>query len=61
MNYKAILYIVFTFVAAFGVSGINFNGWIKTNKVAEAKVLAVSLTFALGYLLTRFVIDFLNL
>ena len=61
MNYKAILYIIFTFVAAFGITGINFNGWIKKGKETEAKILAISLTFALGYLLTRFVIDFLNL
>ena len=61
MNYKLILYVVFTFVAAFGVSAINFNGWIRSGKRMEAIVLALSLTFSLGYLLTNFVLEFLNI
>lgn len=61
MNYNVILYIIFTFVAAYGISGINFNGWIKKGKDKEAKILAMSLSFALGYLLTKFVLEFLSL
>lgn len=61
MNYSAILYIVFTFVASYGISGINFNGFIKKGKDKEAKVLAISLSFALGYLLTKFVLEFVSL
>lgn len=61
MNYNVILYIVFTFIAAYGISGINFNSWIKKGKDKEAKVLAMSLSFALGYLLTKFVLEFLSL
>lgn len=60
MDYKIILYIVFTFVAAFGISGINFNSIIKKDKVIEARVLVVVLSLALGYLLTNFVVDFVN-
>lgn len=61
MNYSILLYIVFTFIAAYGISGINFNGWIRKGKDKEAKVLAMSLSFALGYLLTKFVLEFLSL
>lgn len=61
MNYTVILYIVFTFLGAYGISGINFNGLIKKGKDKEAKVLAISLSLAIGYLLTRFVIEFLSL
>ncbi len=61
MNIKIVLYIIFTFIAAYGISGINFNGIIKSNKNIEARVLVISLSLALGYLLTSFVIDFLNL
>lgn len=61
MNYSIILYIFFTFIAAYGISGINFNGIIKTGKSKEAKVLAITLSFALGYLLTQFVINFVGL
>lgn len=58
---KVSLYIIFTFIAAFGISGINFNGIIKKNKNLEARVLVMVLSFSFGYLLTNFVIDFLNL
>ncbi len=61
MDYTVILYIVFTFLAAFGISGINFNGIIKKGKEREAKVLVMMLSFALGYLVTKFVIAFLDL
>ena len=61
MNYTAILYIVFTFISAYAISGINFNGFIKKGKDKEARVLAIALSFALGYLLTKFVLDFLSL
>ena len=58
MNYKVVLYIIFTFIAAYGISGINFNGIIKKDKVIEVRVLVLTLSFALGYLLTNFVVDF---
>ena len=61
MNYSAILYIIFTFVGAYGISGINFNGFIKKGKDKEAKVLAISLSFVIGYILTKFVLEFLSL
>lgn len=60
IRFKLILYIILTFVAAYGISGINFNGWIKKDRVWEAKILAISLAIALGYLLTQFVWEFLN-
>lgn len=61
MNYTVVLYIVFTFISAYGISGINFNGIIKAGKEREAKILVMVLSFALGYLLTKFVVDFLSL
>ena len=61
MLVKLLLYIFFTFVSAFGLSGINFNDIIKANKTIEAKVLVMVLSFSFGYLLTNFVLDFLNI
>ena len=61
MDYKVILYIVFTFISAYGISGINFNYIIKKEKAIEARVLVVIISLSLGYLLTNFTIDFLNL
>ena len=59
MLVKLLLYIFFTFVSAFGLSGVNFSGIIKSGKVIEAKVLVMVLSFSFGYLLTNFVLDFL--
>lgn len=61
MLVKLLLYIFFTFVSAFGLSGVNFSGIIKSGKVIESKVLVMVLSFSLGYLLTNFVLDFLNI
>ena len=59
--FKTALYIVCTFVAAFGLSGINFNGLFKKDKLIEARVLIVVLSVALGYLFANFIWDFVNL
>lgn len=61
MLVKLLLYIFFTFVSAFGLSGVNFSGIIKSGKIIEAKVLVMVLNFSFGYLLTNFVLDFLNI
>lgn len=60
MNYEIILYIIFTFIAAFAISGINFNGIVKKGKILEARVLVIVLSLSLGYLLTNLVIAFIN-
>ena len=60
MNYKLILYIIFTFISAYGISGLNINQFIRKNKVWEARVLVMVLSFSLGYLLTNFALAFLN-
>lgn len=61
MLVKLLLYIFFTFVSAFGLSGVNFSGIIKSGKVIESKVLVMVLSFSFSYLLTNFVLDFLNI
>lgn len=61
MLVKLLLYIFFTFVSAFGLSGVNFSGIIKSGKVIESKVLVMVLSFSFGYLLTNFVLEFLNI
>lgn len=61
MLVKLLLYIFFTFISAFGLSGVNFSGIIKSGKVIESKVLVMVLSFSFGYLLTNFVLDFLNI
>ena len=60
MDYKVILYIIFSFISAYALSTVNFNGIIKKGKVIETRVLTILLSLALGYLLTNFVIEFVN-
>jgi uncharacterized integral membrane protein (TIGR02327 family) len=60
MNIKVYLYVIFTGLSIFALSGINFNNIVKKNKVIESRILVMLLAFALGYLLTNFVYDFVN-
>ena len=57
---KPYLYVFFTLMSVFIFNGVNFNGIMKKGKVIEAKLLVLSLSFALGYLLTNFVWDFIS-
>ena len=61
MNYKIYLYAFFLFLSIYILSGVNFNGIMKKNKSVEAKLLVMTLSCALSYLLTNFVLSFLNL
>lgn len=61
MNYKMYLYAVLVFFSIFILSGINFEKIMKKGKEIEAKLLVMSLSCGLAYLLTNFVLDFLNL
>lgn len=61
MNYKIVLYIIFCFLSAYSLTSLNFNNIIKKNKVIEIRILIIILSIIMGYLLTNFVIDFLNL
>ena len=60
MGIKVYLYVFFTLMSVFMLNGVNFNGIMKKGKVIEAKMLILSLSFALSYLLTNFVMDFIS-
>ncbi len=60
MDIKVYLYVFFTLMAIFIFNGVNFNGIMKKDKVIEARLLVLSLSFALSYLLTNFVMDFVS-
>lgn len=60
MELKVYLYVFFTLFSVFVLSGVNFDPIIKKNKVIEARLLVLSLSVALSYLLTNFVLDFIN-
>lgn len=61
MNYELYLYVFNIMLSLYVLSGVNINAIIKTNKELEAKLLVLILAFIMGYLLTNFVVDFLEI
>ena len=59
MSYKAVIYVITTLLSAYSLSGINYDGFIKTNKALEARILVLLLSLALSYLVTNFITDFI--
>lgn len=60
MNYKAYLYVITLFLSIFAMSGINFDAFIRKNKVIEARILVILLSICCSYLVTNFITDFLS-
>ena len=60
MNYKTYIYVATLFLSIFAMSGINFDGFIKTNRAIEARVLAILISICSSYLVTNFITDFLS-
>ena len=60
MNYKTFIYVVITLLTAFTLTGINFNGLFKKNHSLEAKIFVGLITMAVSYLVTNFIIQFME-
>lgn len=60
MRIEVCLYFFFTLMSVYIFNGVNFNQFMKKNKEVEAKLLVLSLSFGLSYLLTNFVMDFIS-
>ena len=60
MSFKMILYVINVFLATYILSGINFDKIMKRNKVIEARILVLVLSFMASYLLTNFIVDFIS-
>ena len=60
MSVKTVLYVIFLFLSAYSLSGINFEKFLKRNRVNEARVFLIILSFVLSYILTNWVTDFLE-
>ena len=60
MNYKAYIYVITLLISIFALSGVNFDGFIKTNKAIEARILVILLSLGLSYLTTNFITDFIS-
>ena len=60
MNYKLIIYVITVLLSTYTLSSINFNNFFKKNKVFEARLFILMLSFIMGYLLTNFITDFIE-
>ncbi len=60
MNYKVFIYVISVLISSFALSGLNFDSFMKKNKPLEARILVVILSCALGYLLTSFIVGFIE-
>ena len=60
MDYRIYIYVISLFISAYAVTGINFESFIRKNRVREAKVLSMILCLSLAYLLANFIISFIQ-
>ena len=60
MNYKLIIYIITVLLSTYTLSSINFNNFFKKNKTIEARIFVILVSFIMGYLLTNFIVDFIE-
>lgn len=61
MNLKIYFYVFFVMLSAYTLTGVNFDKWMKKNKIWEARILVIILSLIIGYLLTNFIFDFFSL
>ena len=60
MNYKVYIYIVTIFLSIFALSGINFEKFIRKNKIIESRILVILMGISLGYIVANFIFDFIG-
>ena len=57
---KLIIYLIIIPLVIYAVDSVNMNGIFKKNKMYQARVFYILLVFALSYLVTSFLYDFMN-
>ena len=60
MLYHKIVYIASVMASIFALSGINYEKFIKKDKIYETRFLVILLSLALGYLVGSFIISFIE-
>ncbi len=60
MGIDIYLYVFFTLLSVFILNGIHWEKFMKTGKVIEARLLVLTLSFGMSYLLTNFVLAFIE-
>ena len=60
MDIDIYLYVFFTLLSIFIFNGVHWEKFMKSGKVIEARLLVLTLSFGLIYLLTNFVLAFID-
>lgn len=58
---KLVTYIGSVFLSMYALSSIDFARYLKKNKAREFYVLFIFLTFALAYLVSSFILEFITI
>lgn len=58
MSIKAILYILSVPCSLYALQSINFDKFLKPNKVVQARILVLILSLGISYLAVNFLYDF---
>lgn len=61
MNYKLLLYCFNIMLCLYAINCVNINAFFKTNKIIESRIFVMIISFILAYLLTNFIIDFIEI
>lgn len=56
---KFLLYLIVMPLTVYAMDSVNINGVFKKNKIYQARILYILIIFALSYLITNFLYDFM--
>ena len=58
--YNLLLYCIVLVTVIWTMDGININNIFKKNKIYQARVFYIMLIFSITYLVTNFILEFIN-
>lgn len=58
--YNLLLYVIVLILVIWSIDSININHIFKKNRIYQARVFYIMIIFSLTYLVTNFLIEFLN-
>lgn len=61
MNYKLYVYVFIILLSTYATTCLNFEKFIKKDKVIETRILSFMISIIIGYLFSNFIFDFLEI
>ena len=58
--YNLLLYSIVLVIVIWTMDGVNINAIFKKNRIYQARVFYIMIIFSITYLVTNFIIDFIN-